>query len=67
MHRNDSAYYEQRAEEALDRAAQAAHPAAVRAHYRMAELYLERMLDCRAQARGIGGPALFQHWDAVEP
>jgi hypothetical protein len=31
MHRDDSAYYEQRAEEARDRAQQAIHPAAVRA------------------------------------
>lgn len=67
MHGDDSHYYERRAEEALDRAQQAIHPAAVRAHYQLAELYIERMLDCRAKARGIGGPALFQHWDAAAP
>jgi hypothetical protein len=59
MNDDESSYYEMRAEEALDLAQQAVHPAAVRAHYGMAELYIERMLDSRAKARGISAPALF--------
>jgi len=65
MYGDDSAYFEQRAEEALDRAQQAVHPAAARAHYGLAGLYLERMLDCRAKARAAGNPSLFQHWNVA--
>ena len=56
---HDSAYFEQRAEEALDRAQHAVHPAAARAHYGLAELYLERMRACSAPASG--GPLLSEH------
>lgn len=59
---NDSRYYEQRAEEALVCAQHATHPAAVRAHYELAELYLERMLAHRAASRGSNGRSLFHHW-----
>jgi hypothetical protein len=37
----ETSYYEQRAEAELDRAEQAHHPAAARAHYLLAGLYLD--------------------------
>jgi hypothetical protein len=39
----DSDYLERRAEEELEAAQAAAHPAAVRAHYTLASAYLERL------------------------
>lgn len=63
MRENESSYYERRAEQALDQAQRANHPAAVRAYYQMAELYLERMLECRAHERGLAERGLFDHWN----
>ena len=66
MREDESSYYERRAEHALDQAQRAIHPAAVKAHYQMAELYLERMLECRAHDRGLAERGLYDHWnDAV--
>ncbi|CUS46297.1 MAG: hypothetical protein V4610_18260 [Pseudomonadota bacterium] len=41
----DEPWYIQRAEQALELAQRAEHPAVVHAHYLMAEAYLERMGD----------------------
>jgi hypothetical protein len=43
MARDDRTYLEQRAEAELDRAQQASHPAAVRAHYELLGHYLNRL------------------------
>lgn len=40
---SESDYLERRAEEELEAAQAAAHPAAVRAHYTLASAYLERL------------------------
>jgi len=63
MRDDESSYYERRAEQALDQAQRAIHPAAVKAHYQMAELYLERMLECRAHVRRFAERGLFDHWN----
>ena len=42
MH-DDNSYYRQRAEAELERAQQAIKPEAVRAHYELANAYLERI------------------------
>lgn len=43
MSRHDLAYYQNRAEAELELAQRASHPKAVRAHYLMAESYLDRV------------------------
>jgi hypothetical protein len=40
---DDLAYFERRAEDELEAAQDAEHPAAVRAHYHLASLYLDRL------------------------
>lgn len=42
-------YFERRAEEELEAAQRASHPAAVRAHYELADLYLNRLHTPRDQ------------------
>ena len=43
MIRNDRDYLERRAEDELDLAQHASHPAAVRAHYQLLGYYLDRL------------------------
>lgn len=43
MDRNETAYLKARADSELELAQQATHPAAVRAHYMLAGLYLDRL------------------------
>lgn len=43
MRSGDSSYLERRAEDELVAAQQATHPGAVRAHYNLASLYLDRL------------------------
>ena len=43
VERNDSLYLERRAEAELEAAQRARHPNAVRAHYVLASLYLDRL------------------------
>ena len=43
MSRHDLAYYQNRAEAELELAQRALHPKAVKAHYLMAELYLDKV------------------------
>lgn len=50
----DRTYWQQRAEQEIELAQRAANPAAVAAHYQLAELYLERLA---GRSRGEeGGP-----------
>ncbi|MDB5705980.1 MAG: hypothetical protein JWN66_3096 [Sphingomonas bacterium] len=46
MSRDDRAYYQGRAEAELKRAEASNDPAAVRLHYQLAELHLERVGQC---------------------
>lgn len=41
--KDDTSYYQRRAEDELGRAQQAQHPSVVAAHYELAEIYLERI------------------------
>jgi hypothetical protein len=43
MRSDTRSYYEQRAEAELEMAQQAEHPAAVRAHYELAGMYLDQL------------------------
>lgn len=53
MQSDDERYFEQRAQEELDLAQQATTPEATEAHYRLANLYLERAQpDDAAEATG---------------
>lgn len=65
MKSDESLHFQRRAEEALDQAQRAIHPAAVRAHYQMAETYVGRMLQSREQARRDEVPGLFDHWNGA--
>lgn len=51
MSDEDLSYFEARAATELGRAREARHPLAIRAHYALAELYLERI-----NSRSIGSP-----------
>lgn len=54
---DDLAYFERRAEQELQLAQQAVDPQVVAAHYRLAELYLERLSTGRAaELVSAGGP-----------
>ena len=48
MTEEDRSYYTRRAEFELELAQQADHPVAVQAHHRIAEAYLERVLESAA-------------------
>jgi HEPN domain-containing protein len=43
MSSHEMSYLEQRAESQLELARRATHPAAVRAHYQLAEMYLDKL------------------------
>jgi len=53
MIRNDREYLERRAEDELDLAQRASHPAAVRAHYQLLGHYLDRLYS--VDAPDLGG------------
>jgi hypothetical protein len=50
MSREDPAYYERRAEEQLELAQSSLIPSAVKAHYDLANLYLEKLEAAEAKA-----------------
>jgi hypothetical protein len=49
---HEMSYLEQRAESQLELARRATHPAAVRAHYQLAEMYLDKLYGESANAAG---------------
>lgn len=55
-HHADRAYYEARAEEELEQAQNAGHPGAVRSHYLLAGLYLDRVYAEPSAPEGAGRP-----------
>ena len=60
MSKLDRDYLERRAEEELDLAQQASHPAAVRAHYHLLGHYLDRLYPENRSGTGRAG----QHWSS---
>ena len=54
---DDREYYNRRAEAEIEAASATENPAACRAHYQMAELYLERAFSDEEDAASEGAPA----------
>ena len=66
MSRKDPTYYERRAEEQLELAQSSLIPSAVKAHYDLANLYLEKLEAAEAQAEA-GRRALRDGPEKVQP